>query len=590
MAERQARTNGSDQFAPVGSGPLGLAIRSCRSHFFAVAVFSALLNLLYVAPTIYMLQIYDRVVPSRGILTLAFLTLVLLFALAILSGLDLVRSRLLVRASARLERLVSPLILRALLDRPDQNGASHTLREFDGLRGVICGAGMLALFDAPWTPIYIFLAWFIHPWLGALALAGSMLLLGVAFLNEHAVKGPTRQANDAMGLAYASVDRSLGLGDAVRGLGMGPALVDRHAAERRRAAALVLPSSFRGATYLSTTKFLRQLMQSLALGLGALLAVQGDISAGAIFAASLLVTRALAPMEQIVGAWRGIVHARSGWEHIRRLLGTDPGAVRRTLLPTPSGRVSAEGLIVAAPRSQRIILSGVSFALEPGESLGIIGPSGSGKSTLARALTGAVDLVSGAVRFDGAELRDWDEAQLAAHIGYAPQEPSLFPGTVKENIARFDPAAAFDPAFVDDEVTQAATLGGAHEMIARLPNGYDTIIDAGGAGLSVGQAARISLSRAFYRSPRIMVLDEPNASLDAEGEACLIEAMRRMRERGVTQIIVAHRLGVLAEVDKLLVMSGGKVEVVGSRDAVIKHMVATKQANPDHAPAAEEPR
>jgi ATP-binding cassette subfamily C protein len=573
MGNRNAQSENVHNAEPSGRAMLDKALRACRPHFLMVALFSALLNLLYIAPTIYMLQIYDRVVPTRGTLTLAFLTLVLCFALATLSGLDLVRSRTLVWASNRLERLVAPMLLSALLRRTDQNRGSYVLREFDSVRGVIAGPGMLALLDAPWTPIYIALGWLIHPALGMLALAGSLLLIGVALLNERAVKGPARRANDAKALAYSSLDRSINLGETVRGLGMRQALVERHMSERQISAALVLPSSFRSAAYLSTTKFARQLLQSLALGLGALLAVQGSISAGAIFAASLLVTRALAPMEQIVSAWRAIVQARNGWDHMRHLLEGEDNTFRHTLLPIPAGKMSVEAVVVVAPGSQRIIISGISFSLEPGESLGIIGASGAGKSTFVRALTRATPLASGTIRLDGVDLRDWDEAQLATHIGYAPQEPGLFPGTVKENIAQFDPLVAVDQVFVDDEVIEAARLAGAHDMIVRLPNGYDTLIDTGGAGLSVGQAARISLSRAFYRSPRYMVLDEPNASLDAEGETSLIAAMKRMKEDGVTLIVVAHRIGVLGNVDKLLLLKNGQIELFGPRDTVIRKIM-----------------
>jgi ATP-binding cassette subfamily C protein len=573
MGNRNAQSENVHNAEPSGRAMLDKALRACRPHFLMVALFSALLNLLYIAPTIYMLQIYDRVVPTRGTLTLAFLTLVLCFALATLSGLDLIRSRTLVWASNRLERLVAPMLLSALLHRTDQNRGSYVLREFDSVRGVIAGPGMLALLDAPWTPIYIALGWLIHPALGMLALAGSLLLIGVALLNERAVKGPARRANDAKALAYSSLDRSINLGETVRGLGMRQALVERHMSERQISAALVLPSSFRSAAYLSTTKFVRQLLQSLALGLGALLAVQGSISAGAIFAASLLVTRALAPMEQIVSAWRAIVQARNGWDHMRHLLEGEDSTFRHTLLPIPTGKMSVEAVVVVAPGSQRIIISGISFSLEPGESLGIIGASGAGKSTLARAITKATPLASGTIRLDGVDLRDWDEAQLATHIGYAPQEPGLFPGTVKENIAQFDPLVAVDQIFVDDEVVEAARLAGAHDMIVRLPNGYDTLIDTGGAGLSIGQAARISLSRAFYRSPRYMVLDEPNASLDAEGETSLIAAMKRMKEDGVTLIVVAHRIGVLGNVDKLLLLKNGQIELFGPRDTVIRKIM-----------------
>ena len=562
--------------------PLRAGVASCRTHLWAVGIFSALLNLLYIAPTIYMLQVYDRVVPTRGTLTLLFLTMILALSLVVLSSLDLVRSRLLVRASMRLDRLIAPPIIDALLKSPQAARASATLREFDTLRAVLAGPGTLAFLDAPWTPIYIALSFLIHPALGAMAAAGSATMLVVAFVNERAVRQPTQRAAVASSAAYTSLDQSMTIADTVQALGMRPSLMERHLKQRDAANGLLMPASFVAGRYVSITKFLRQLIQSLALGLGALLAVQGSISAGAIFAASLLVTRALAPIELIVANWRNLISARATWRDLNQLLDGHGGAAK-TLLPTPAGRLSVENVCVRVSGEGPPILADVSFNLEPGESLGIVGASGAGKSTLARAISGAVTLAAGAVRLDGARLDVWDEGQLGAAIGYAPQQPHLLVGSIKENIARFDPLMDADPAFVDDEVVQAAMLCGAHEMILRLPKGYETWIGVNGQGVSVGQATRIALARAFYRAPPILILDEPNAALDTEGEAGLMAALDGMRRRGVTQIIVAHRTSIIANVDKLLVLESGQVRCFGKREDVIAAIMTADRARTEQA-------
>lgn len=563
--------------------PLRQAVRACMPHLWAVAAFSLVLNLLYIAPTLYMLQVYDRVVPTRGELTLVFLTIVLVVALLALAGLDLLRGRILVRASARLDKVVAPAILAALMRPTDQGRASAPLREFDNLRGVIAGPGTLALLDAPWTPIYIALGWLIHPALGLLSLVGSALLLGVAWLTERSVKQPTQRATVANARAYASLDQTIAVSETVRGLGMANSMVEHHLEQRREAGELVLPSAFRSSSFLAVTKFLRQLLQSLALGLGALLAIRQDISPGAIFAASLLVTRALAPIEQMVSNWRSIVQARGSWESLETLLeATAP--VPRTLLPAVQGRLDVEEVVVLAGRGGPAILKRVGFRLAPGEVLGIIGPSGAGKSTLVRAIAGGIALDGGAIRLDAADLKDWDPGQLASAIGYAPQQPDLLAGSVKQNIARFDPIALHNPGLVDERVVAAATLCGAHEMILRLPDGYDTRLGPRGWGVSVGQATRVSLARALYRSPRLVVLDEPNAALDAEGEALLLGALQRLKEDGVTQVIVAHRRSVLAHADKLLVMRDGRADMFGPAEEVLARLARGNE------PAALAPR
>jgi ATP-binding cassette subfamily C protein len=568
--------------------PLQSAVRACRSHFIGAAVFSALLNLLYLAPTIYMLQVYDRVVPTRGVVTLLFLTLIFTLAVVTLSGLDHVRTRLLVRASLRLDRLVSPPILNALIARNDGVRTSQALRDFDSVRVTLTGQGVLALFDAPWTPIYVAVCFLIDPWLGLLAIGGSVLLIGLALLNERSIKQPLKRAGESSGRSYLSLDQSTSVGGVVKALGMRRALVARHLVERQSAQQLTATANYASGDFLTATKGIRLLLQSLSLGLGAYLAVEQKISAGSIFAASLLVNRALSPVEQVVGTLRSAVQAATSWRGIRDLLSTGPDLGGQTLLPAPTGALAVEHVSVLAPQRDRLLVHDVTFQLEPGLSLGIIGPSGAGKSTLLRALVGAVNIANGAVRFDGANAQDWNADQLARYVGYAPQEPTLFTGTVKENIARFDSYIQDDQVKVDEAVVRAAIACGAHDFILRLPQAYETPIGFGGQGLSAGQCQRIALARAFYGTPRFIFMDEPNAHLDTVGEADLVEAMNGLKAEGVTMVIVAHRLGILAKVDQLLVMRDGRMDMIGPRDEIMKRLAPRRAAEPvgSAAPAA----
>lgn len=573
---------------PKSDSPLAGALAACKRHLAYAAGFSALLNLLYLAPTLYMLQVYDRVVPTRGATTLVFLTVVLLFALGTLALLDLIRSRLLVRASMRLDRLLSPRILDATLARPaaSREGLSRqALREFDVLRQTLTGVGVLALFDAPWTPIYILVCFLIHPALGLFVLFGAAALVFMAWRNELATRSALQRANEASNAAYVSQDYSAASADVVRALGMREALVRRHMAERESASQLQARASFAGGGYMTVTRFLRLSLQSLALGLGAYLAIEGKISAGAIFAASILMARALSPIEQVMGAWRNGIQARGAYSKLLALLGAAEPQRAQTLLPAPKGEVEAEHLVVFAPSGQQAILRDVSFQVSAGQAVGIVGPSGAGKSTLARTLAGAALPDRGGIRFDGADSRDWDAERLARHIGFLPQEPTLFAGTVKENIARFASFLDRDSEEVDEMVVQAAQACGAHEMILRLPQGYDTVLQWGGRGLSAGQAQRVALARALFGAPSILILDEPNAHLDAEGEAMLVRTLQELKSRGVTILVVAHRTGVLAAIDKLMVLKDGRVELYGPRDEV----VARISGPPRHVPSAPSP-
>ncbi|WP_174300200.1 type I secretion system permease/ATPase [Caulobacter sp. S45] len=561
-------------------GDLRAGVAACRRHFIAGGIFSAILNVLYLAPTLYMLEVYDRVVPTRGVTTLILLSLVFLFAVATLSGLDAIRARLLVRASLRIDRIAAPRVIEALLARNDGVRTSQALRDFDLIRGALSGPGVLALFDAPWTPIYIVVCFLIHPLLGALALGGGLSLLVVAGLNERMTAGPIRGASEASSRAYSSLDQSAAQGGVVRALGMRRALVVRHLLERRRSSQMTAAANFAGTGYLTLTKFLRLLLQSLALGLGAYLAVEQKISAGSIFAASLLVTRSLGPIEQVVAAWRTFVQARAAWRNVNDLLASSPPDAPRTRLSTPSSRLAVEDLSVASPKKDRLLVQGVSFKLEPGEALAIVGPSGAGKSTLVRAIAGASPIQSGTVRFDGGSAEDWDSEHLSRHVGYAPQEPALFSGTIKENICRFSTLLEGRSDDLDAEAIAAANASGAHGFILRMEGAYDTMLGPFGAGLSAGQAQRLSLARALFRTPKVVIMDEPNAHLDAMGEADLLRTIEDLKARGVTVIVVAHRTGILAAMDKLLVMNDGRAAAFGPKDAVIKQMAITRNASP----------
>lgn len=550
------------------------AFQATRRHFLYAVLFSALLNLLFIAPMLYMLQVYDRVIPTNGRTTLLFLTLVLLFALVTLALLEAVRSRLLVRASVRLDRVLAPEILEATLSRPDQGAqriAKQALREFDILRQVLTGPAIIGLFDAPWVPVYILIAGLIHPWLGLLTLVGAAITCFLAWRNEQATKEPLQRANEAAGRAYANYEFTVASADVVRALGLRRALVHGHTRDRDTMMNLQTEAGLASTRWVAVSKFVRLALQSLSLGLGALLAIDARISPGAVFAATFIVGRALAPIDQLVGGWKSIVQARGAYRTLSDLFSDTPPDIALTRLPPPEGRLEVENLTVA-DASRRVILANVSFAVQPGEMVAIVGPSGAGKSTLVRALVGATMPAAGTIRFDGADQRNWDSEQLAEHIGYMPQEPSLFSGSVKDNIARFRDRIGEDLAAVDEAAVAAAKLAGAHELILRLPGGYDYQLQLGGRGLSSGQAQRIGLARALFRNPQYLILDEPNSNLDNEGDQQLLQTLEKAKAAGTTVLIVAHRLSVLPMVDKLLVIQEGRVAMYGPRDEIMRKL------------------
>lgn len=545
------------------------ALALCRRHFVAAAAFSALVNLLYIVPTIYMLQVYDRVVPTQGLQTLAFLTLVLLFALITLALLDQVRTRLLVRAGVQLDAALAPLILDATLGRPDLPIARQALREFDTMRSTLTGPGVMALFDAPWAPIYILVCFVVHPYLGVVALFGCAILPLIAWATERATRARLDRAQLIAGASYASQDALLTSADSLRALGMRRAMVARQLRQREAMLIAQTDANFAAGGFLTATKFTRLALQSLALGLGALLAIDNQISGGAIFAASFLIARALAPIELLIGTWKSISQARQSYISLEGLLAITVARPAATQLPPPRGALALEGVTVLNEARDGAIVNGVSIRIEPGEVVAVIGPSGAGKSTLIRAIAGALLPDRGIVRIDGANAQDWDPERLAQHIGYLPQDSALFAGTVAENIARFSGELGDNRSSIDAAVVQAADKVGADALIRRLPGGYDYPLKLGGRGVSAGQAQRIGLARAVYGNPALLLLDEPNAHLDGEGDTALIAALEALKAEGRTILIVSHKLGILPVVDKILVMRDGRVDLFGPRDEIV---------------------
>ena len=549
------------------------AMRDCRRHFYAAAIFSLLINLLYLAPTLYMLQVYDRVVPTAGKTTLLFVTLALALALGTLAVLDMIRNRLLVRASQRLDALIAPRILSQMM-AADSAVAAQAMRDFDSVRSAMASPAIAAIFDVPWTPVFLLVAFMLHFWIGIMAIVGAVLLVSLAWLNQRATQRHMEIATSAMAAAHNSQQAAAVHGTTIKGLGMTAAMVERQLGHRRIGLTNMVHAQFSGSRLTATSRFFRLFVQSAALGLGALLAIAGEISAGAIIASSVLLSRALQPIESIIGAWSSLASARAA---VRRLAGTveNLGAQRLyTALPAPEGVLKVEEVGLRG-RDGRPILFGMSFIAEPGHILGVIGPSGSGKTTLGKILIGAVQPTVGTVRLDGASLSDWDQDELGPHLGYMPQEPSLFEGSIKDNIARF--ARTDDPdtaRAIDEAVVRAAREAGVHEMILELPQGYDTLLGLGGAGLSAGQSQRIALARALYGEPQLLVLDEPNAFLDQAGEASLLVAVANARGRGATVIVIAHRRGLLAVADRLLVLEAGRPKMIGPAKEVVARLTA----------------
>jgi ATP-binding cassette subfamily C protein/ATP-binding cassette subfamily C exporter for protease/lipase/ATP-binding cassette subfamily C protein EexD len=542
-------------------------LQTCQGYFVTAGIFSLAINLLYLAGPLYMLQVYDRVISSASEITLLMLTIALLLAFMALAGLDAVRARVLTRASIRLDRKIAARVMTAIIDRSAGAGSarSQALRDFDTFRQFVTGTGIHAIFDLPWAPIYIAVIFVLHPLLGAFALGSSVILVLMALLSEWLVKLPLTESNEAAARSYSFTEMSLRNTEVVRAMGMTSGLLRRWRRDRDRMLERQVAPSDRAATIQSLIRFLRLAMQSLILGLGAYLVIERDTTVGSMFAASILLGRALQPVEQIVGSWRGLVSARTAFLRIRELLASNPPREAGLKLPRPKGRLSVEALTFVPPGTSKPILRGVTFAMEAGEVLGVIGPSGAGKSTLARHLVGVLTPSAGAVRLDGADVSTWVKKAAGDHVGYLPQDIELFADTVAANVSRFDEKT-------DNEVILAAQLAGVHEMIVRLQSGYDTQVGEGGAILSGGFRQRIGLARAVYGNPSFVVLDEPSSNLDAEGDVALADCIVQLKKRGTTVVIISHRPATISVVDKILVLREGAAEMFGPRLEIMSRL------------------
>ena len=541
-----------------------------RPYFLYAGLFSLAINLLLLVPPLYMLQVFDRVLASRSVETLAVLTLAAVVALVVMALLDVLRARLLAASGAALDRSLGPRVLDGLLAQTARlSGGAYLngLRDVNTLRIFLAGAGLMALFDAPWLPLFLLVIFLFHPILGIVAVVGAVAMLTLAVLNERLTRAPLERAQVEARRAGRFIDANVRNAEVVNALGMLPAVTQRWAQLNDAALLEQMRANRIGGSLTGWTKFARQLIQLAMLGAGAFLVVAQDVTAGVMIAATVLLGRALAPVETLVAGWRSLVEAKNAWRRLHQLLTATPPAAAGTELPAPEGRVELEG--VAFRLGDKVILRGVAFKLAAGESLGLIGPSASGKSTLARLIVGVWKPAAGVVRLDGADVAAWPRERLGPHLGYLPQDVELFGGTVAENIARLGSPDA-------TEVVRAAQRANVHELILRLPKGYDTEIGEAGQALSPGQRQRIALARALYGKPRLVVLDEPNANLDHEGEEALLHTLETLKAEGVTVVVIAHRPSLLRSVDKMLVLNDGAVASFGLRADVMARV--TRQA------------
>ena len=549
------------------------ALIAFKSTFVTVGCFSAVSNLLMLVPSLYMLQVYDRVLPSRNEFTLLMLTLLMLGAYLFVSLLELVRSFVLVRVGARFDMTLNKRIYTAAfeqnLKRAGGAGAGQALNDLTNIRQFLTGNALFAFFDAPWFPVYLIVIFLFEPSLGVFALSGTLVLVVLAYVNERVTHKPLADAS-AMSIASSTLaSNNLRNAEVIESMGMLPNLLARWYRVHGKFLQLQAEVSEKAGIIGAITKFVQVSLQSLVLGFGAWLAVEGKISPGMMIAASILVGRALAPVQQVIGVWKTYSNTRSAYERLSKLLAENPVRAAGMELPKPTGAIAVEGVTAAPPGAAAAVLKAVNFAVAAGDVLGVIGPSGSGKSTLARLLVGVWPAAAGKVRLDGADIYQWNKAELGPHMGYLPQEIELFGGTVSENIARFGEVDA-------EKVVQAAQRAGVHDMILHLPKGYDTLLGDGGAGLSGGQKQRLGLARAMYGDPSMLVLDEPNSKLDDIGEVALVQAINDLRQRGKTIVLITHRTSVIGVTNKLLMLRDGAVAMFGPTRDVLN---ALQEAN-----------
>jgi ATP-binding cassette subfamily C protein EexD len=551
------------------------ALADCRQHFIYAGTFSAAVNILMLTPIIYMMAVYDRVVASGSLSTLAMLTLLMVALLLASGGFEWVRAQILIVASNRMEANLRKRVSDATFKRALLTGGmvkdSQPRNDLNSLRQFLTGSGLFAFFDAPWFPIYLAIMFMFHVWFGIIGLVGGILMVILAIAQEKLTNTAMQEANTEANKVSAQFQSGLRNAEVVAGMGMADAIRRRQENSEQKVITLQISSSRKAAMLSAITKSARLIMQSLALGLGAYLALRQEISPGMMIAGSLLLGRALAPIDMLVGSWKGFSVARAQYQRLGELLDAIPKDEKRMSLPAPNGQIRIEQVTIVPPGSRIMAVKGVSFDLDAGETLGIVGPSASGKSSLARAILGIWPAYAGKVRLDGADISSWDRNELGPHVGYLPQDIELFDGTIADNICRFQDAD-------ESKIVEAAVLTGVHEMILRLPSGYDTIIGGSGGVLSGGQRQRVGLARAAYGSPKLILLDEPNSNLDDQGERELVEAIKRIKSLGTTVILITHRTMVLQCVDKILLMKEGVAASFGPKDQVLASLAAPTSA------------
>ena len=559
-------------------------LENCRESFLYVGLFSLFINLLMLVPTFYMLQLYDRVVGTGSQSTLVALTVLMLFLLGTMGSLEWVRSRILVRVGGRIDALLGNRLYDVSFKRSLYTGGAQAntqpLQDLNGLKSFVTGSGLFAFFDAPWLPIYLAVMFLFHPLIGLVGLIAAIILAAVAIANEKFTSQLLAQATKENIEASAATSTNLRNAEVIESMGMLGSLRSRWEQKNRKVQYWQAQASDRAGIFTSVSKTFRIIVQSLALGVGAYLVIQQEITPGLMIAGSILLGRALSPIDQMIGAWKGFVNARSQYRRLNELLEKIPESPQRMSLPAPAGSVQAEAAVIAPPGAKVAVVKGVSFQIQPGEVVGVIGPSAAGKSSLARGILGIWPTAGGAIRIDGAESASYNREELGPFIGYLPQDIELFDGSISENIARFGEADA-------EQVVQAARDAGVHDMILRLPEGYDTVIGQSGGALSGGQRQRIGLARALYGNPSLIVLDEPNSNLDDQGELALRAAVITCKKQGRTIVLITHSMGLLSCVDKLMLMKDGQLLAFGPRDEVLGQLQASKnQAQSGQKPIA----
>lgn len=549
------------------------AVGACKANLGVTILFSFFINLLMFVAPLHMLQIYDRVLVSRSEVTLLVLTALALGLLAIYGLLEGVRSRILVRTGLKFDEILNDRLFRTVFRGSVRNpamGSGQALRDMDTVREFISGGAIIALCDAPWVPIFIAAGFLLHPVLGFISLGGAIIIFALALANELMTRELLSKGGAVSIQATNTATASLRNSEVVHAMGMISAIKDRWSRSHGDTLTHQSRASDRAGGIMAASRFVRMALQVAILGTGAYLAIENEISPGMMIAASIIMGRALAPVELAVGQWKNFSNSRSAYHRLNGMFEAMPETAAPMELPAPKGHISVQGITVVPPGGRVPVVKGLTLDLAPGTSVGLVGPSGSGKSSLARALVGVWPVVAGSIRYDGAELAQWDPEVLGPHLGYMPQDVELFDGTVAENIARFQD---FEPS----AVVMAAQKAGVHNMILELPDGYDTSIGAGGQALSGGQRQRVALARALYGEPRILILDEPNANLDTDGEQALSAALQQAKADGCTIVVISHRPSLLSGVDQIAVMKDGVLVKYGPRDRIMNELSAPTQ-------------